>query len=281
MGDDVIQGDGSVTLNVGTYANPGTTVADFAGAGSDGMDYIEGGGGNDLIFGGLGQDDIIGGSSDLFGYTTPAQRPDGVDKIFGGTGAAIGLNDPGDTSANGHSHDADVILGDNGDIYRLVGSNGQFLTYNYDNYAGETEHIVPRAVKLLDYSPYGDSAYTTCDPNDPDELLDDDERASDEHRRRRLPPRRGRQRRHLRRDRRRHDLRRRPGRPALRQLRQRLDLRRHRRRRRSSATTACSRRRATGSRSRSSASRRRRSSSSAPATRTATTWSRRSTSPAG
>ena len=122
MGNDVIQGDGSVTLNVGTYATPGTTVGDFAGAGSDGNDYIEGGGGNDLIFGGCGQDDLVGGSSDLFGYTTGAQRPDGADKIFGGNGTQIGLNDPGYTAANGHSHDADVILGDNGDIYRLVGS---------------------------------------------------------------------------------------------------------------------------------------------------------------
>ena len=44
-------------------------------------------------------------------------------------------------------------MGDNGAIYRLVGSNGQFLTYGYDNYAGETQHIVPRAVQLIDYSP--------------------------------------------------------------------------------------------------------------------------------
>ena len=99
MGNDVIQGDGSVTLNVGTYANPGSSVADFAGAGSDGNDYIEGGGGNDLIFGDLGQDDIIGGSSDLFGYTTPAQRPDGSTRSSAATARQIGLNDAGDTSA--------------------------------------------------------------------------------------------------------------------------------------------------------------------------------------
>ena len=60
-----------------------------------------------------------------------------------------------------------MILGDNGDIYRLVGSNGQFLTYNYDNYPGETQHIIPTAVKLIDYSPYGDYSYTTCDPSNP------------------------------------------------------------------------------------------------------------------
>ena len=56
----------------------------------DGDDYIEGNGGNDLIFGNLGQDDIIGGSSNLFSLTTPAQRPDGTDLIFGGAGTDIG-----------------------------------------------------------------------------------------------------------------------------------------------------------------------------------------------
>ena len=39
------------------------SVDNYAGAGTDGDDYIEGGGGNDVIFGNLGQDDIIGGSS--------------------------------------------------------------------------------------------------------------------------------------------------------------------------------------------------------------------------
>ena len=167
MGNDVIQGDGSVTLNVGTYATPGNSIGDFAGVGTDGNDYIEGGGGNDLIFGGWGQDDIVGGSSDLFGTTTPAQRPDGSDEIFGGNGNQIGLNDPGFTGPNGHSRDADVIVGDNADIYRLVGANGQYLVYNYDNYPGETQHIIPTAVKLIDYSPYGDFSYTTCDPSNP------------------------------------------------------------------------------------------------------------------
>ena len=100
------------------------------------MDYIEGGGGTDLIFGGLGQDDLIGGSSSLFGYTTPAQRAaDGTDRVYGDTGTAVDLNNPGDTSANGHAHNADTILGDNGVIYRIVSAAGQYLTFNYDNYA--------------------------------------------------------------------------------------------------------------------------------------------------
>ena len=38
-----------------------------------------------------------------------------------------------------------MILGDNGDLYRLVGPNGQYLTYNYDNYAGETRAHHPDA----------------------------------------------------------------------------------------------------------------------------------------
>ncbi len=159
MGNDVIQGDSSITVNTASLVS--------AGAATDGNDYIEGGGGTDLIFGDYGQDVLIGGSSDLFGYTTPAQRPDGADLIFGDAGTAIGLNDPGDTSANGHAHNADVILGDNGDVYRLVGADGRFLGFNYDNYAGATEHIVPTAVRLIDYSPYGDTSYTTCDSSDP------------------------------------------------------------------------------------------------------------------
>ena len=156
-GNDVIQGDGSTALPAATSASAAT----------DGNDYVEGGPGNDLIFGDGGQDILIGGSSDLFGASTPAQRPDGSDVIFGGDGTEIGLNDPGDSGVNAHSQDADVILGDNGDVYRLVGANGQYLTYTYDNYPGELEHIIPTAVSLLDYSPYGDASYVACDPANP------------------------------------------------------------------------------------------------------------------
>ena len=63
------------------------------------------------IFGGLGQDDIIGGSSDLFGLTTPAMRPDGIDTIYGGNGDAAGRND-GDATVDAHDEDSDFILGD-------------------------------------------------------------------------------------------------------------------------------------------------------------------------
>ena len=51
--------------------------------------------------------------------TTPAQRPDGADLIFGGAGhrasTATTLGD--DLAATGHARDADTIVGDNGDIY--------------------------------------------------------------------------------------------------------------------------------------------------------------------
>jgi VCBS repeat-containing protein len=144
--------------------------------GNDGSAYIEGGGGNDTIFGDGGQNDIIGGSSDLFGLSTPAQRPSGSNLIFGGAGTDISRNDLGDTSPGGHARDSDMIISNNGDIFRLVGVNhvlggggvvatfNGFLSFNYDsasyeNYTTEPLsqqlRIIPRAAKLLDYTPGG------------------------------------------------------------------------------------------------------------------------------
>src|SRR5207302_1720809 len=101
------------------------SVDNLAGAGTDGDDYIEGGPGTDTIFGNLGQDDIIGGSSNLFSLSTAARRADRSDLLFGGSGGTdIARLDAGDTSTNGHASDADTIIGDNGDIFRLVGVNG-------------------------------------------------------------------------------------------------------------------------------------------------------------
>ncbi len=144
-GNDVMQGDGATTLNV-------SATLPSAAASSDGDDYMEGNDGNDIMFGNFGQDDMIGGSSSLFGYDTLAKRHDGSsDTIFGGAGLAAGRNDSGDTTPGGHARDADVILGDNGNIYRIVNSSGAYLTFTYDNYAGGLR-IVPRAIDLLDYS---------------------------------------------------------------------------------------------------------------------------------
>src|SRR4029079_14635235 len=133
---------------------------------TDGDDYIEGGTGTDTIFGNLGQDDIIGGSSDLFGLSK-ARRVDGSDLLFGGSGNSdIARLNAGDTSTNSHSGDADTIVGDNGDIFRLVGVNSSLialpngvgslvnglintsnglLTFNYDDVAYDSsQKIVAR-----------------------------------------------------------------------------------------------------------------------------------------
>ncbi|UUT36535.1 hypothetical protein [Microbacterium elymi] len=173
LGDDWIQGDGSVIDDAGritidvqtrdTVTDRRSSAEDAAGPGSDGDDYVEGNGGADVIYGDLGQDDLVGGSFDLFGLVTRDQRPDGADTIYGGAGTRTALNDPGDLSAAGHAHDADVIMGDNGDIYRLVGTSGSatrdaygrakpalaFLTFTYDT---GTEKIVPRSYSSLDYT---------------------------------------------------------------------------------------------------------------------------------
>ena len=148
LGNDIIQGDGSIDYTVGaTRSADGTLVVQPSmEAATDGNDYIEGNGGNDVIFGNLGQDDIISGSSSLFSLTSPVKRPDGSDIIFGGAGTDISRDDSGDGI---HGRDADVILGDNGNIYRIIGTPG----FNYDDAYGE--QIIVRAAQLLDYTPGG------------------------------------------------------------------------------------------------------------------------------
>ena len=146
------------------------------------------------------QDDLIGGNSDLFSLTAPNLRADGSvnglvsgsDLIFGGSGVAIARNAIGDatidsngnitTTANGHANDADAIVGDNGDIIRLVGVNGivappvgmklvsglltqagnpvqslnGYLFFNYDTSTYDSSlKIIPRAVRQIDYTPGG------------------------------------------------------------------------------------------------------------------------------
>ena len=164
---------------------------------TDGADYIEGGGGNDVIFGNQGQDDVIGGNSDLFGLggaCTAANevggaagtclRPDGSDLIFGGSGTALDRLGNGDVALGGNANDSDAIVGDNGDIIRLVGTNHTyglsaggvqvsttgFLEFNYDLYralpgATPPVTIVARSIKLIDYTP-GGASYNPLALND-------------------------------------------------------------------------------------------------------------------
>jgi hypothetical protein len=86
-------------------------------------------------------------------------RPDGADIIYGGSGGDVLRNALGDTTPGGHARDADVILGDNGNIFRIVSSDGAltYKTFNYDNYPGGVR-VIPRAVQLLDYSADGNAA---------------------------------------------------------------------------------------------------------------------------
>ena len=228
LGDDIIQGDGSITLNAqipeGNFdpydpaqdADPSFDVRNFSQRVDldalndlgwtinfdvfegldDGDDYIEGNGGNDRIYGNLGQDDIIGGSSSQFGLgdadaafhgvaTGNDLRPDGADLIYGGAGnpallarnASFGGVD-NDVSSDTivpaderHATDADTILGDNGDIFRIVvdddpetmGVQAANAVFNYDRDATTTDGFLDdgygtgdltirvRAVNLGDY----------------------------------------------------------------------------------------------------------------------------------
>ncbi len=167
LGDDTIQGDGSIDQTVGACRFSAVTgtctgrsrdvlvVMPSTEAATDGDDYVEGGGGRDVVFGNLGRDDLVGGSSDMFSLDSMGLRPDDSDLVFGGAGLRNGRND----AVPGHGTDSDTIVGDNGDIQRLVGRNNtigtSYLTFTYDTYTGDTVRLLPRAVTLLDYTPGG------------------------------------------------------------------------------------------------------------------------------
>ena len=199
LGNDLMQGDGSIKEPPGegtisrvlNITDTGMPQSDFLllrfnipEAASDGDDYMEGNGGSDLMYGGLGQDDMIGGSSALFGLTTEDERPDVGDIIFGGAGIDIARNYEGDatidgnnnivTTQTGHARDADFIMGDNANVFRIVqgGASGtnptdlkdKFLTFLYDNYHAPTPPAVPlkiivRGMQQLDYT-LGGADYT-------------------------------------------------------------------------------------------------------------------------
>ncbi|MBC2714899.1 MAG: calcium-binding protein [Desulfobacteraceae bacterium] len=182
LANDLMQGDGAIEattvaapflsyeLEVTDTGSPDTgdtlyfNIPELA---SDTDDYMEGNGGDDLMYGGLGQDDMIGGSSELFGLTTEGMRPDGSDVIFGGAGIAIARNDIGATTEglasedgethvittepDGHARDADFIMGDNANVYRLVDEpQDVFLDFYYDDIYGL--QVIPRAMEQLDYT---------------------------------------------------------------------------------------------------------------------------------
>ena len=74
--------------------------------------------------------------------------------LFGGAGTQIDRNN--DTAL--HGRDSDNIVGDNGNILRLVtvsGSTSTYRTFTYDLLYAETQRLRPRAVQLLDYTPGG------------------------------------------------------------------------------------------------------------------------------
>ena len=156
LGNDVLHGDGVLM----TPAGGPWTIAAAADPSTDGDDHVEGNGGADTILGGLGQDTIVGGSSDLFGLTTPAMRPDGGDTIWGGNGDHSTRND---TAAGlDNARDADTIIGDNGNPFRIVTAGGTFATFT--SVAG----VIPTVVVKLDYTPIGGAGYWfIADPADP------------------------------------------------------------------------------------------------------------------
>src|SRR5206468_7038355 len=76
---------------------------------------------------------------------------------FGGSGTDVARNAAGNTSTSGHAADSDMILGDNGNIIRIVRLNAgvsTYATFGYDNYS-PTAKIVVRAAAMLDYTPGG------------------------------------------------------------------------------------------------------------------------------
>ena len=170
LGNDWIQGDSAVIDDLGqvlvdvqtreSVTDHRNSVQDRAGLGTDGDDYAEGNGGDDVIWGDLGQDDLVGGSSDMYSLVLASQRPNGIDTIYGGAGMRTVIDDPGDISSVGHAQDSDAILGDNGNLYRIVGAFGSslrdatgepaatFLAFAYDNYS-TFERIVPRSWSVL------------------------------------------------------------------------------------------------------------------------------------
>ncbi|WP_375173688.1 matrixin family metalloprotease [Pseudooceanicola sp.] len=182
---DRIHSDGVVDDGVYAYRNTNGELQINASYETiyDDDDYIEGNGGDDVIFGGLGQDDIIGDNSSFFSLNF-AERTDytGSDMIFGGSGQRIERNEYTEvasgvadevvdiSTSDRHSRDSDMVMGDNGDIYRILGAGGDYLSFTYDgmddvvsehygvdDLSRGSDRIVIRGAGLLDYTEGGDA----------------------------------------------------------------------------------------------------------------------------
>lgn len=129
------------------------SITDFAGVGTDGDDYVEGGSGADVVFGNGGQDDSIGGSSDLFGglvtssgATVPAANLAGADILFGGSGGAAG--ELSSASGSGHAREGNSIAAGNATILRFVSASAyQYVSSSLSNSSAD---VVRRSVQLID-----------------------------------------------------------------------------------------------------------------------------------
>jgi Ca2+-binding RTX toxin-like protein len=197
LGNDLMQGDGmidtvvptgaalSTTLTVTDSVPPstgGTLYFRVPEQSTDGDDYMEGNGGSDTMYGGLGQDDMIGGSSSLYGLDPNVKqgsflRPDSTDWMWGGAGVQVARGDQGYLLQAGGSgtdpaglaaetpvaaergRDADHMLGDNGNIFRIVKAGATpgttaYVRFQYDTaaYTGGSNPLVVRSMEWLDYT---------------------------------------------------------------------------------------------------------------------------------
>ena len=121
-----------------------------------------------MVFGGLGQDDIIGGSSDFFSLMTRGDRARRRRHHLRRRRRCA----PATTTCpltDMHARDADTIVGDNGQIIRIVGINRhstsvratKYVSFTYDN-ALRPSGSWSAASTLLDYTPGGPTSGPTC-----------------------------------------------------------------------------------------------------------------------
>ncbi len=135
-GDDLLFGE---TGNDSIYGGPpGTNGVNGTAGTFVGNDYLEGGAGSDTMAGGAGDDDMIGGTSPT--YLAPGESTSMVsDGTAGGSGFTLPppanalLSVPG-SGTIGNTMDggggADVMIGGNGQITKVLDQSGQWLQAN-------------------------------------------------------------------------------------------------------------------------------------------------------